>query len=172
MCLLARKQFWNNFCQHQFCAQMVPLKLRLKQQQMQNEEQIQTEWAQKHFATLRILNICKFGAKYWNIKLHLSNINNQCETLFQTFILNMSRFLITINSIWILDFKIQKKYSMIAYKVFFPQIFTNWIIWENLFLQVFPPTKSFGFFCSQLPNMSFMQIFTINPSNCIEANKF
>ena len=28
---LARKQFWNNFCQHQFCAQMVPLKLRLKQ---------------------------------------------------------------------------------------------------------------------------------------------
>ena len=37
----------------------------------------------------------------------------------------MSQFLITINSIWILDFKIQKKYSMIAYKVFFPQIFTN-----------------------------------------------
>ena len=31
---------------------------------VQNEEQIQTEWAQKHFATLRILNICKFGAKY------------------------------------------------------------------------------------------------------------
>ena len=96
---LARKAVWNNFCQHQFCAQMVPLKLRLKQQQMQNEEQIQTEWAQKHFATLRILNICKFGAKYWNIKLHLSNINNQCETVFQTFIQNMSSLVLVITSI-------------------------------------------------------------------------
>ena len=34
----------------------------------------------------------------------------------------MSQFLITINSIWILDFKIQKKYSMIAYKVFFHKL--------------------------------------------------
>ena len=137
---LARKQFWNNFCQHQFCAQMVPLKLSLKQQQMQNEEQIQTEWAQKHFATLRILNICKFGAKYWNIKLHLSNINNQCETLFQTFIQNMSQFLITINSIWILDVKIQKKYSMIAYKVFFLK-FSQIELFEKIYFYKFSHLK-------------------------------
>lgn len=32
--------------------------------------------------------------------------------------------------------------------------------------------KVLEFFCSQLPNMSFMQISTINPSNCTEANKF
>ena len=69
MFLSHKKTVWNNFCQ--FWAQMVPLKLRLKQQQMQNEEQIQTEWAQKHFATLRILNICKFESKYWNIKLQI-----------------------------------------------------------------------------------------------------
>ena len=109
---------------------------------MQNEEQIQTEWAQKHFATLRILNICKFGAKYWNIKLHLSNINNQCETLFQTFIQNMSFALITINSIWMLDVKVWRMYAMIASKVF-SRIFTNWIIWEKSIFTSFPTYKKF-----------------------------
>ena len=59
----------------------------------------------------------------------------------------MSQFLITINSIWILDFKIQKKYSMIAYKVFSPKISSQIELFEKIyFYKLFHLEKVFRIF--------------------------